>query len=304
MRRAGLKPGLERSFGCEPQLTGLVVAQEPEPGAELARNGLVMLYVAAPGAVRETVPAAELAVLEQSEEGQPTRALADAEAASQSDTPRRRRKPGRLESAPVLDIAPAPRLPGERIGARRPVPAPADHGAIVEDEHLDELGDATEEYVIAADALFVRGFNRAGHRSMGTPIAWLSQRLRRSPRLLRAALVLLALWLLVAAGAALLAHGSRQVPQPRPPASRAEVPIAAARPPRTAPHPPSEPRRRAPRPARHLARPSRSPHQEAHTATKQAPGGSAPSSPSAVTQPAASSSPTPAPRHEGGPFSP
>ena len=49
VRRAGLKPGLERSFGCEAELIGLVVAQEPRRAASLARNGMVTLYVAAPG---------------------------------------------------------------------------------------------------------------------------------------------------------------------------------------------------------------------------------------------------------------
>ena len=49
VRRAGLCPGLDRSFGCEPELIGLVVAQEPVAGSDLARNGMVTLYVAAPG---------------------------------------------------------------------------------------------------------------------------------------------------------------------------------------------------------------------------------------------------------------
>ena len=39
VRRAGLKPGLDRSFGCEPELLGLVVAQDPVAGSDLARNG-------------------------------------------------------------------------------------------------------------------------------------------------------------------------------------------------------------------------------------------------------------------------
>lgn len=50
VRRAGLRPGLDRSFGCEPQLTGLVVAQEPASGEQIARNAMVTLYIAAPGA--------------------------------------------------------------------------------------------------------------------------------------------------------------------------------------------------------------------------------------------------------------
>jgi hypothetical protein len=49
VRRAGLRPGLDRSFGCDPDLTGTVVAQDPPAGSDLARNAMVTLYVAAPG---------------------------------------------------------------------------------------------------------------------------------------------------------------------------------------------------------------------------------------------------------------
>lgn len=55
VRRVGLRPGLDRSFGCEPALTGLVIAQEPTGGEQLPRNGMVTLYVAAPGAQGEQV---------------------------------------------------------------------------------------------------------------------------------------------------------------------------------------------------------------------------------------------------------
>ena len=51
VRRGGLRPGLDRSFGCPAELTGLVVAQDPAAGSGLARNGMVTLYVAAPGGV-------------------------------------------------------------------------------------------------------------------------------------------------------------------------------------------------------------------------------------------------------------
>jgi|SRR6202035_5872453 len=50
IRRAGLRPGLERSVGGEAELLGQVVAQEPPAGSELARNAMVTLYVAAPAA--------------------------------------------------------------------------------------------------------------------------------------------------------------------------------------------------------------------------------------------------------------
>jgi hypothetical protein len=50
VRRAGLRPGLERSFDCSPELLGQVVAHEPPAGSELGRNAMVTLYVGAPGA--------------------------------------------------------------------------------------------------------------------------------------------------------------------------------------------------------------------------------------------------------------
>ena len=49
VRRIGLRPGLDRSFGCAAELVGLVVAQDPAAGSDLARNGMVTLFVAAPG---------------------------------------------------------------------------------------------------------------------------------------------------------------------------------------------------------------------------------------------------------------
>ncbi|MHB8233486.1 MAG: PASTA domain-containing protein, partial [Solirubrobacteraceae bacterium] len=49
VRRAGLRPGLDRFFGSDPELIGTIVAQEPPAGSELVRNAKVILYVAAPG---------------------------------------------------------------------------------------------------------------------------------------------------------------------------------------------------------------------------------------------------------------
>src|SRR5271166_417066 len=51
VRRVGLCPGLDRQFGGEPQTIGLVVAQEPQAGSEVARGAMVTLFVsaAAPG---------------------------------------------------------------------------------------------------------------------------------------------------------------------------------------------------------------------------------------------------------------
>lgn len=53
IRRAGLRPELERCFGHAQELVGRVVEQEPPAGRELARNGLVRIFVAAPDAADE-----------------------------------------------------------------------------------------------------------------------------------------------------------------------------------------------------------------------------------------------------------
>lgn len=69
IRRHGLRPALERSLGCEPELIGHVVAQDPAPGSELVRNAMMTLYVAAPGpapaggdGIEPPVPRAEATV--------------------------------------------------------------------------------------------------------------------------------------------------------------------------------------------------------------------------------------------------
>ncbi len=48
VRRAGMRPALDRSFGYNAAETGLVVEQDPAAGTEVARNAMVTLYVAAP----------------------------------------------------------------------------------------------------------------------------------------------------------------------------------------------------------------------------------------------------------------
>jgi hypothetical protein len=49
VRRAGLKPGLDRQVGYPAESVGRVVAQEPPAGETQQRGGIVTLYVAAPG---------------------------------------------------------------------------------------------------------------------------------------------------------------------------------------------------------------------------------------------------------------
>jgi hypothetical protein len=54
VRRTGLRPGLERSYGCSLDEQGLIVAQDPACGSDLARGSMVSLYVAAPGPAADT----------------------------------------------------------------------------------------------------------------------------------------------------------------------------------------------------------------------------------------------------------
>jgi PASTA domain len=107
IRRTGLRPGLERSLDCSPELLGQVVAQDPSAGSELARNAMVTLYVAAPAAV----------AAEESPDLQPTRdaavspraaAHASLSAGGVQHAKLRRRKPRPPETPSRLDTTPAP----------------------------------------------------------------------------------------------------------------------------------------------------------------------------------------------------
>lgn len=229
VRCAGLKPGLDRSFGGSPELFGQVVAQEPPVGGELARNGLVTLYVAAPGASQAGEDAAAQPAASVGPTEDPSRLARElAEPASPRATgPRLRRKTRRARRpAPLFDVAPAatPRPEDERGEPRPPVeqeaqelerPAePVSSQPLMperpEEPSTEEL--AAEEFVVHADDLF------AG-RTGGAPPAWRRVYPRRSsggrrsrlaehPWLVRTALALLALWLIVGVASALTAHGA------------------------------------------------------------------------------------------------
>jgi hypothetical protein len=158
VRRAGLKPGLDRSFGCEAELTGLVVAQEPVAGGDLARNGMVTLYVAAPG---NAPPDEDTDAPETVGDPPPSAPAAPVHAdVAQAEAPSpparaRRREPGRAgREQQVFDPAPAPVPPGRGAAEEAPtaeiaqVPLAESWGSLEEtdapvDEGLDE-GDVEE----------------------------------------------------------------------------------------------------------------------------------------------------------------
>lgn len=103
VRRAGLRPGLDRSLGCDANLVGLIVAQDPPAGGELARNAMVTLYVAAPGPALTQ----ETAEPDIHRDDQPARFLIAAEA-----------ELGQTDAAPPQESARRPRKPRLAAGAR------------------------------------------------------------------------------------------------------------------------------------------------------------------------------------------
>jgi PASTA domain len=299
VRRAGLKPGLERSFGFAAELRGQIVAQEPEVGSELARNGLVTLYVAAPGAASareqaEAGPAAD----EDPDVEVSARIVADAEPGSDraGAVPRRRksRRPPRGVGA-TFDAPPAPNQPtvGE---ATEPLSLDArDHGEVEDDR-------ATEEYVIDADELFAgRASAATWRRVYPRRHSGLRSRLAGRSRLVLAALALLAVWLLVALAAALTGHRASPAPPPAHARARTQTPPLATVPVRPSEHHLPMPHREAARrhPAPKRRRPRRAPTQRPAQQPTQA-----------VTAPPTAPTPTrppPAPvgrDAEGGLFSP
>jgi hypothetical protein len=123
VRRAGLRPGLDRSFGCERDLIGLVVAQDPVTGGELVRNGMVTLYVAAPGNAPVDGPAEDTPGISDDALPLPDDAAAalnpaqgDATALCARGEARRARKPG-LARQSTLEFGQAPE-PVPRVGSR------------------------------------------------------------------------------------------------------------------------------------------------------------------------------------------
>jgi len=132
VRRVGLCPGLDRQFGGEPQTIGLVVAQDPPPGSEVARGALVTLYVSAPPSQATDDPEEDrqAAIVERMHEQEPApereteRPAARASTASLSAKaarPRRKRRTRPAESGgrehtqtSIAAEIPQPEAVGER----------------------------------------------------------------------------------------------------------------------------------------------------------------------------------------------
>ena len=90
VRRAGMRPALDRSFGYSAAQRGLVVEQDPASGTEVARNAMVTLYVAAPSPGAGTDSPAELSArAPRLEDEQASRDVAQPPGADESEHPRR-----------------------------------------------------------------------------------------------------------------------------------------------------------------------------------------------------------------------
>jgi hypothetical protein len=337
VRRAGLRPGLDRSFGCAPELVGQIVAQEPPAGSDLTRNGLVTLYVAAPGG---TEPAAD-ELCEPAPATPPPAAVPDMaeEDAPSSLAPRRRRKPGRAaQTRQVFDTPPAPIPPGER----RPIEVPSqqhDATPVEEWEHDDapELArsdqetareepddrfasdELTDELVVHVDRMF------AGRRGLGGgwpawrrvyPRRGLRVRFAAHPWLFGITAAMVAVWAVVTVASALVGHapGARRTSAPPMVVRHGGArPIGLSKPRRPAAHRAVEatrPRRRraAPAAAVRPAAPA-SPAPVASAPTQPPPPASVPAAPAPAQAAPAAPSPPPAPapaaeQTGGGPFSP
>jgi hypothetical protein len=233
VRRAGLRPGLDRSFGCPAELIGLVVAQEPMAGSDLARNGMVTLYVAAPG----DEPRGGDADTAATASGESDEKQAASEPIKDPPSPltampvraRRRRKPGHAHRSAALVETPPP--PAPAVEATPPAYSPAlpaveppaespvvPDGALDKDELADELGEREfphEDFVVHVEDVLAgrsgppwrRAYprRRARHRlgSNGRLRAWLGEH-----RLLAGAVaVALVLWTVV--GVASTGHHER-----------------------------------------------------------------------------------------------
>jgi hypothetical protein len=244
VRRAGLKPGLDRSFGCEPELLGLVVAQEPAAGDDLARNGMVILYVAAPGNApmdEDTDVRPEGLGPASASVASPPVVVLEVDAPQAPPRVRRPRKPGLAErEPPVFDIPPAPIGPGRGLAGEAeaaaaddapteasvseaqvdaPIPPEGEeYDEGVSDDRVDDE-PSHEEFVVHADDVF------AGRASRGLP-AWrrvyprkrtvralggrrVRARLAEHPLLVRAAGGMLAVWAVVGVAVALAGHPAR-----------------------------------------------------------------------------------------------
>jgi hypothetical protein len=330
VRRRGLRPGLERSYGCSLDEQGLIVAQDPACGSDLARGSMVSLYVAAPGPAANTEGDLDGG---QAAPAGPTAQAAEAggQARTAPGSPARRRKsrPGagqRELFRPAAD--PEPQAGGDALPHERRQPAeppaaePEEPQDIAGDRRwpLDSAGAAgTEELEPFDEARLTRTEEMFARRTGRAP-GWRRARVpggrRRMTRAARGHPVLagvtsaaLATWICVAGvtafaspsgrAAAGSGHSVRAASTPPRRAASANTPAAGAPRRRARPEPTREMTRRRPAAMPAARRATPAPTQE--PAVQGAPPPEATPPPSASAPPQSAGAPQ---QSGGGPFSP
>lgn len=213
IRRVGLRPGLERCSGYADELIGRVVDQEPAAGAELPRNGVVRIFVAAPA--RENGERGAASAKEQPFERVPAESdpqVSERGAADEPETPHE-------DDERAVTFA----------GGERERPA----NRVDEDERpaVDPVGEAraygseppTEEQLVARAQEVFAG-RAVGDRRRGLRNVWPAWT-RRRPRarrgwLARAIWGMLVLWLTAGLIAAVIGGSSHTTAQHGEPRSR------------------------------------------------------------------------------------
>lgn len=215
IRRAGLRPGLERCLGYPEQQTGLVVEQDPPGGTELARNALVRIFVAAPGGSGQPDTQVAGSDIEPVEAPPPDGARQqDAGLAEDElETPPVEHGPATAAGCVEQSESTAPEAPWDRRWASGAVDEPAscesgDYGpADGEPAGYEPEPPTEEQLLVRAGALFAANAARERRRSPRWSLRWPRVGLRGRSGLARAAWALLALWLLVALVTAVIGGG-------------------------------------------------------------------------------------------------
>lgn len=327
VRRIGLRPGLDRSFGCEPQLTGLIIAQEPAAGEQRSRNAMVTLYVAAAAVQREQhseQPDAELpSAHEHTHEAPAPAAIGPRATGRPRSRKRSRARPGaqqRLDLAlePTLAVVGArdisePRTPAQVHGGEPEAQPPAFAAQTL---GVPEAADRELPYEARlARRVFAVGGGSAQSSADAPPAGELARIWRaalsraRRRRMLSASLcAMLSVWV------ALAFAGALRGPQAQSPAEHTPTPAGTAparrenrRPAAQSHTDPARVRLKAHPGARHpqRARMAREVHHEVPASENAQPEtqGEAAAVPRPATQPA-TATPAPSAQSAGGPFSP
>ncbi|HTZ62668.1 MAG TPA: PASTA domain-containing protein [Solirubrobacteraceae bacterium] len=240
LRRAGLRPGLDRCHGYEEAQIGYVVAQQPPAGSHVSRNSIVTLHVAAPAVNTSAEDRAESSSSQPDAGGYATDTAAGP-ATLTADLPHvppttRRWRQHEQDTHSPPDGGHQERLPPEAAGVNAASDTSSHGDTYADAEAPDDSGpepDALREHpteqldqerlAAQADELFAAGGARAniwsavdprvrgliGRYRRGRGRNWL----RRRSRSVKVLAVLFALW----AGAWLLselaAHSTHPTPQ-------------------------------------------------------------------------------------------